>query len=73
MNFFQVLYYFNIFRLAQLNMLIFLILVLLILCLGHTIWENCNEIFGNFRTRGPVEHDGKVDKSIDNEHLHVYN
>ena len=60
---------FNIFRLAQLNMLIFLILVLFkILCLGDIIWENCSEIFGNFRTRGPVEHDGKLDKSIDHEH-----
>ena len=56
-----------IFRLAQLSMLvIFLILVLLILCLGDIIWENCNEIFGDFLTRAPVQHDGK--DNIDHEH-----
>ena len=44
------------------------ILVLLLIHLGDAIWENCNEIFGDFLTRAPVEHDGKLDKSIDYEH-----
>ena len=62
-----IVYNLCIFRLVQLFMsVIILILVLLILCLGDIIWENCNEIFGDFLTRAPVQHDGK--DNIDHEH-----
>ena len=47
-------------------LIILLILVLLILCLGDIIWENCNRTFDDFLIRAPVEHDRKG--SIDYEH-----
>ena len=72
-NFFKILCYLYIFRLKQLAALLMLFLVfglilvlLLILCLGDTIWEYCNEIFGDFLIRAPVENDGKG--SVDHEH-----
>ena len=47
-------------------LIILLILVLLILCLGDIIWENCNRIFDDFLIRAPVEHDGKgsIDQTL---------
>ena len=60
-----------------------ILVLLLILHLVDAIWENCNGIFDDGLnddglnddglnddglTRAPVEHDGKLHKSIDHEH-----